>query len=224
MVILNAVYFKGEWINKFNKDLTTKKVFYNFNSEKNWKNVDMMEITKSFYFFEDSNLQVIKLPFQKDSMSALIILPKKSVNINEFIDILDKDNEYLYTIINNLHFYKIHLEMPKFEINYKENLKEILKSMGVKLTFSKQADFSNIISQNDLMIDEIIHKTFLKINEDGTEAAAVTAITMNLLSMAPGFEKTYYMNVNRPFLFILRNEELPKNNDIIFISKVEEIN
>ena len=60
-----------------------------------------MEITKSFYFFEDSNLQAIKLPFQKDSMSALIILPKKSVNINEFIDILDKDNEYLYKIINN---------------------------------------------------------------------------------------------------------------------------
>ena len=222
MIILNAVYFKGEWIYQFSKDLTTKKIFYNYNKEE--KEVDTMSITKHYSYFEDSNLQSIELPFKKDSMSALIILPKKNIDINEFINILNNDNEYLYTIINNLKRSKVNLEIPKFEINYKESLKEIIKEMGVNLAFNSKADFSNIRTQNDLMIDEIIHKTYIKVNEEGTEAAAVTAVIMLSMAMAPQFEITYNMSVNRPFLFIIRNERFPKNYDIIFISKVEEIN
>lgn len=224
MIILNAVYFKGEWEEQFKKELTTKKIFYNFNSDSNRKNVDMMKITKYFSYFEDSNLQAVKLPYKKDSMSALILLPKKDLNINEFVDLLDKDNEYIYSIIKNFKYNKVNLELPKFEITYTKSLKEVLKNMGVKLAFEVKADFSNIRSQNDLMIDEIIHKTYLKVNEEGTEAAAVTMISMKLTSMAPQFEMIYYMIVNRPFLFILRNEEFPKYHDIIFISKIEEIN
>ena len=75
------------------------------------------------------------------------------------------------------------------------------------------------------MIDEIIHKTYLKINEQGTEAAAVTAVIINTKgAFIPKQEKIYYMHVNRPFLFILRNNQLPKNYDIIFISKFGELN
>ena len=223
MVILNAIYFKGEWMDQFKKELTSKKPFYNYNSEKDGKNVDMMTITKHYRYFQDSNLQAINLPYKKDSISALIILPNKSLNINEFIDILNEDNEYLYTIINNLKYLKVNLQMPKFEITYNKSLKEVLKSMGANLAFEPKADFSNIRSQNDLMIDKIIHKTYLKVNEEGTEAAAVTMIGMMLTSMAPIPEKIYYMNIDRPFLFILRNDQLPKNHDIIFISKIEKI-
>ena len=114
--------------------------------------------------------------------------------------------------------------MPKLEITYTKSLKEILKDMGVNLAFSSKADFSNIRSQNDLMIDEVIHKTYLKVDEKGTEAAAITMIEMKFTGMAPQFELIHYMKVNRPFLFILRNEEFPKNHDILFISKIEEIN
>ena len=224
MIILNAIYFKDEWTKQFKKGLTSKKIFYNFNSEKDRKSVDMMTITTHYRYFQDSNLQAISLPYKKDSMSALVILPKKSLNINEFIDILSEDSEYLYTIINNLKYSKVNLQIPKFEITYQNSLKEVLKSMGVNLAFEPKADFSKIRSQNDLMIDEIIHKTYLKVNEEGTEAAAVTMVEMMLTSMAPMPELIYYMNIDRPFLFILRNEQLPKNHDIIFISKIEEIN
>ena len=224
MIILNAIYFKGEWTKQFKKGLTSKKIFYNFNSEKDRKSVDMMTITTHYRYFQDSNLQAISLPYKKDSMSALVILPKKSLNINEFIDILSEDSEYLYTIINNLKYSKVNLQIPKFEITYQNSLKEVLKSMGVNLAFEPKADFSKIRSQNDLMIDEIIHKTYLKVNEEGTEAAAVTMVEMMLTSMAPMPELIYYMNIDRPFLFILRNDQLPKNHDIIFISKIEEIN
>ena len=224
MIILNAVYFKGLWINQFNKELTSKKIFYNYNSEKDGKQIDTMKITEHFYYFQDSNLQAIKLPFSKDFISALIILPNKSIDINEFINILNVDNEYLYSIIDNLKYSKIHLELPKFEITYKESLKEILKNMGVNLAFNNKADFSNIRNQNDLMIDEVIHKTYLKVNEEGTEAASVTMIGLKFTAMAPQFEKIYNMIINRPFLFILKNENLPNNYDILFISKIEELN
>ena len=224
MIILNAVYFKGLWINQFNKELTSKKIFYNYNSESDGKQIDTMKITKHFSYFQDSNLQAIRLPFRKDFMSALIILPNKNININEFINILNDDNEYFYSIIDNLKYSKVNLELPKFEITYKESLKEILKNMGVNLAFNIKADFSKIRNQNDLMIDEVIHKTYLKVNEEGTEAAAVTMIEMTLTSMMPKAEIIYNMIINRPFLFILRNEDLPKNYDILFISKIEELN
>jgi len=223
LLVLNAVYFKGEWINQFEKDLTKKQVFYNFNKEE--KNIDTMEITKYFNYFEDSNLQAIELNFKKEVISALIILPNKKLSINEFIEILDKDNDYYYSIINNLKRNKVNLRLPKFEITYSKQLKEVLKMIGVNLPFEKNADFSKIRSQNDIYINEIIHKTYLKVDEQGTEAAAVTMIEMLTGSaFQPEQEKIYFMHVNRPFLFILRNKNLPKNYDIIFISKIEELN
>jgi serpin B len=180
--------------------------------------------TEHYFYFEDSNLQAIELTFQRDSMSALIILPNKNIDINGFIDILDIDNEYLYTIIDNMKYLKVNIEMPQFEIEYKESLKEVLKKMGVNLAFNSNADFSKIRMQNDLKIDDVIHKTYLKVNEVGTEAAAVTIVEMDEMAIMPREEKIYNMIVNRPFLFIIRNKKLPKNYDIIFISKVEELN
>ena len=225
MIILNVVYFKGIWLKKFSDKLTSKQLFYNYNLESYKKEVDTMEISSYYFYFQDANLQAIQFDYEKNSMSALIILPKKELDINEFINIFNDDNDYLYTIINNSKNCKVNVQMPKFEITFKENLKQILKEMGVNLAFDKNADFTNIRSQNDLLIDEIIHKTYLKVDEGGTEAAAVTAIKMGLkMSMAPREEITYYMIINRPFLFIIRNKNFPKNNDIIFISKIEEIN
>ena len=223
MLVLNAVYFKGEWTNQFQEHLTRKQVFYNFNKEE--INIDTMENTKYFNYFEDTNLQAIELNFKKESISALIILPSKKLNINEFIEILDKDNEYYYSIINNLKNTKVNLRLPKFELTYSKKLKEVLKTIGVNLPFERNADFSKIRNQNDIYINEIIHKTYLKVNEQGTEAAAVTAVEMLLASaFQPEPEKIYFMHVNRPFLFILRNKNLPKNYDIVFISKIEELN
>ena len=223
MLILNAVYFKGEWLHQFKEYMTKKQIFYNMNKEQ--KNIDTMEITKYFNYFEDTNLQAVELRFIKESTTAIIILPNEKIDINEFIDILDKDNEYFYTIVNNMKDNKVNLRLPKFEINYEKKLKEVLKTMGVNLPFEKNADFSKIRVQNDIYINEIIHKTYLKVNEQGTEAAAVTAIEMVSNSAAnPRLEKIYNMHVNRPFIFILRNDRLPKNYDIIFISKIEKLN
>ena len=224
MVILNAIYFKGQWMKPFKEKFTSKKPFYNYNLKNNENLVDTMVNTEHFSYFEDSNLQAIQLPFKKDSMNAIIILPKDNLNINDFIDILDKDNEYIYTIIDNFKYSKVNIEIPKFEIEYKESLKKVLKNMGVNLAFNSNADFSNIRIQNDLLIDDIIHKTYIKVNEEDTEAAAVTIVEMVRFGLNIKDEKIYNMKINRPFLYIIRNNRLPKNYDILFISKIEEIN
>ena len=220
MLIINVVYFKGEWAIQFEKNLTRKNIFYNFNKKQ--KNIDTMEITSYFNYFEDSNLQAVELRYKTKSISALIILPNDKLNINELIEIFDKDNSYFYSIVNCLNKYEVDLRLPKFELSYSTQLKEVLKIMGVNLPFEKNADFSKLRIQNDIKINEIIHKTYLKVDEQSTEAAAVTVVGMDTTCTLEEKE-IYFMNVNRPFLFILRNYNLPKNYDIVFISKIEEL-
>jgi len=85
MVLLNAVYFKGLWSISFKKSMTMKKSFYNLNDKSKEKKVYRMQITEDFQYYEDKEVQLVKLPYTKDSMSAIVILPNKNKNINEFI-------------------------------------------------------------------------------------------------------------------------------------------
>ena len=154
-------------------------------------------------------------------MSALIILPKTNIDINNFIENINED--YIYKINDKFELAKVKIELPKFKITFQESLVEVLKEMGMNEAFSLKADFRGIRKQNDLFIDDVIHKTYLSVDEEGTEAAAVTIVQMMLASAGPMKLNYYEMNVNRPFLFILKNHKLPKNNDIVFISKIVEL-
>ena len=111
--------------------------------------------------------------------------------------------------------------MPKFEIKFEDELKNILISMGMKEAFG-QADFSVMRKQKDILISKVIHKTFIKVDEKGTVAAAATAVVMRKGGMIPN-EATPEMIINHPFLFIIRNDDLPSGHDILFFSKVEAL-
>lgn len=111
--------------------------------------------------------------------------------------------------------------MPKFEINFGDELKPYFNKLGMIQAFTNSADFSGMSKSNDLKIGKIIHKTFIKVDEEGTEAAAVTAVVMKAKSIMPRPEKIIDMIVDHPFLFIIRSNGLPKEHDILFISKVE---
>ena len=217
MVLINAIYFKGEWEKSFNKNQTFKEPFWNFNKDK--KETDFMHLTQNFDYFENDNLQVISLNYQKDNLKALIILPKKEEDINSYIKglTLDKYNE----ITNNLLNKKVILSLPKFEINFGDELKPYFIAMGMVEAFGK-ADFSEMKKENDIHIGRIIHKTFIKIDEQGTEAAAATAVVMRKFVMARP-EPTPVMNVNHPFLFIIRANNLPAGHDMLFVSKIESL-
>ena len=222
MILLNAVYFKGEWINQFDKYFTKKLPFYNLS--KNEIKVDTMLQIDHFRYFSNKEIQAIELPFQKDFMSAIIILPSEKIEINSFIKNNLAKKNYLNDIINKLDYAKVHLELPKFEVTFEETLNHVIKKLGMKKIFnSLEADLSGLYNRKGLFVSKVIHKTYLKVNEEGTEAAAVTLVEVDEASMAGEEEIIHEMKVNRPFLFLLKNWELPEGYDMVFMAKIEEI-
>ena len=112
--------------------------------------------------------------------------------------------------------------MPRFEINFSAELGPIFQTLGMKEAFSNNADFSSMKKEKDIKISRIIHKTFIKVDEEGTEAAAVTAVVMRMMCALPP-EPVPVLKVDHPFLFIISYDSLPQKNDVIFISKVESL-
>ena len=180
-----------------------------------------MQITKYFQYYEDKEVQLVKLPYKKDSMSAIVILPNKNKNINEFISELS--DEKLQRLIKKMSIEEVRLELPKFELEFSSQLNSVLKKLGMNDAFNENiANFNGI--RNDLYIDEVIQKTYLKVDEEGTEAAAITIVDVGETSAGPEeVPKIYPMIVDRPFLFLLKNNKLPINNELLFISKIEEL-
>ena len=217
MLLLNAVYFRGEWTYPFNPKSTVGGVFYNYGKEE--KKVEIMSQTHEFNYYQDSKIQVVELPYKNDSMSAIIILPNKDVDINNYINYYNVNDEFINKIKDEMVSTYVKLSLPKFEVEFYGKLKEILKRLGMVTPFGSGADFSGINGSGGLYIDDVIHKTYLKVDEIGSEAAGVT-----IVDMRKGIpSKVIGMEVNRPFILVIKSNELPKNNDILFMAKIEEI-
>jgi serpin B len=215
MILINAIYFKGIWKKTFDNKLTRKNDFLNFNKEK--KLTDFMNISHDYRYFESNNVQAIEIDYNKDNLNVLIILPKAEKDINVYLKNFSMEK---YGQINKgLRSHKVNLSLPKFEIRYEGELKEILISLGMKSAFGN-ANFSVMRKQNDILISRVIHKTFIKVDEQGTEAAAVTAVVMRKMAAFP-IDPPKVMIVNHPFLFIIRSKDLPSGHDILFFTKIE---
>ena len=221
MIILNAVYFKGEWFSKFRSDSTKNLSFYNFGKEEVL--IETMDQIEIFKYYEDKKVQAVEMSFINDFMSAIIILPSEGTDINKYIDTLFTSNEEFTQIIQGLKSAKVHLQLPKFELENNYTLSGILGSLGMYDAFDgSKADFRGLRKERDLFVSEVIHKTYLKVFEDGCEAAAVTAIDI-MGAVTPVEDKIYDMKINRPFLFLLKNLRLPAGYDLVFMSKIETL-
>jgi serine protease inhibitor len=211
MFLLNAIYFNGTWVYEFNKDETKDTLFYLPDGSE--INCMMMEVRGYFLYFKNSAFQLIDLPYGDGNYSMTILLPKAGKDIDSLIAELtpEKWTEW----INNLSGDSLDLYFPKFTLEYKikEKLKEVLKELGMGIAFDQQkADFSKMVEGMQVFIDRVIHKTFLEVDEEGTEAAAATCVVISR-EIATGL----IMHVNRPFLFVIRE----KNSGIIlFIGKI----
>ena len=157
-------------------------------------------------------------------MSAIIILPRKIVDINEYITSLNSEQNSINELIKKLRISKVMLELPKFELDFYSNLKGVLGDMGMKKAFINNAELTGLRKEKDLKVDDVLHKTYLKVDESGTEAAAVTSVNIRLAkSVRIQKEIVYQMKVNRPFLFLLRSSKLPTDYDLLFMSKIERL-
>ena len=218
MLLLNAVYFRGEWVSPFNPDNTRGGIFYNFGKEE--KKVEIMTQTHEFNYYQDSQIQAVELPYKNDSMSALIILPNKDIDINNYINNKNVNDDLVKKIDNGMKSTYVKLSLPKFEVGFYSKLKDVLRRLKMEIPFTGAADFSGINGSGGLYIDDVIHKTYLKVDEIGSEAAGVTVVDMR--KGIPS-SKVVGMEVNRPFIVILRSSELPINNEFLFVAKIEEI-
>jgi len=211
LVLTNAVYFKGDWASKFKEERTKDAPFTLANGDK--IDVPMMNQVEKFGYMETDTFQALGLPYVDDELSMIILLPKKHDGLGELEQSLTLES--LSQIIEDIHKREVVVSIPKFKMTSQFSLAGVLKSMGMQDAFSGRADFSGINGQKDLYISAVIHKAYVDINEEGTEAAAATAVTIRLTSVGPAPSPVF--RADHPFLFLIRDNQ---SGSILFLGRV----
>jgi serpin B len=213
--ILNAIYFSGDWQIPFNKKKTKQKNFHTIKKDK--VKVNFMNNQSFYEYFEDEDIQSLGLPYKCDQFRMIVILPKQKLGITK---VEEKFNsEYFDQIKKKSRANEIILSLPKLKIETELSPIEEIKRMGYNEMFSEKADFSGISKLERLQINQLIHKTFIDLNEKKTEAAAVTKIEM-VLTGGVGVEYTppppKIFNADHPFLFFIIDT---RTEAILFIGR-----
>ncbi len=209
LVLTNAIYFKGNWARQFEKDKTKESPFTLISGEK--VNVPMMNQTAEFNYMETEDLQGLELPYVNDELSMIILLPRRIDGLSSLEEtlVLEKFSGWL----GELGKRKVIVSVPKFRMTSQFGLADVLRSMGMTDAFSRKADFSGMNGKRDLFISAVIHKAYVDVNEEGTEAAAATAVVM-ITSAMPGQLPVF--RADHPFLFLIRDN---KTGSILFIGR-----
>lgn len=211
LVITNAIWFNGNWVHPFDKSNTSSSIF-NVNPSKS-VNTDFMHQKSYAGYYEDEEVQALKLSYKGKKKSMIIVLPKDTEGWKLVGRILTPDR--LGIISQGMEDKEVEMAIPKFTFESQFNLKETLVMMGMKEPFSDDADFSGMTDANDLKIDEVIHKAFIEVNESGTEAAAATAVIMVLKSALQ--EESIRFNANHPFIYFIMDKT---TGSIIFMGRL----
>ena len=209
--VLNVVYFKGTWAIPFKTRNTAPQNFKNLDSS--IKEVDMMSevFDDKIAYLENEDFKAIKLPY-KTNAAMYLIMPRedKVLNVAELWNDYTARADFLNALSKSYAFDgKVIVRLPKFELDIENNLVENFRAMGIKKSFSDAAEFFNIVKDTSLKIGNAQHRAKIKVDEQGTEAAAVTEITMLETTAAPNFEppRRVYFIADRPFLFLIRDIE-----------------
>jgi serpin B len=211
LIITNAVYFNGTWLQEFEETGTRKRTFYLSDGQE--KKVDTMYVAGTFNYGEDENAKILELPYKGDDMSIYIVLPSEN-------DIDGFENEFTFGYYNDLkdtlNSDQVKISLPKFTFDTKTELKEPLKDMGIVDAFdTDKADFTGISASGELFISGVVHQTHIGVNEKGTEAAAVTMIDMD----GSALYNKYEFKADHPFMFFIENK---RTDCILFMGKVEK--
>ena len=210
LVLTNAIYFKGDWASKFKEENTKPAPFYV--TEEKSVEVPMMYQKGKFAYAEGEDAQVLVLPYKGEQLSMLIMLPKKISLLRSIESELSLKN--LKVELERLRKQEVKVYLPKFKITWGVfKLNDIFKAMGMKDAFSlPPADFSGMTGMKDLYISHVLHKAFVEVNEEGTEAAAATAVVLG--RGGPGMP---VFRADHPFVFIIKDN---RSGSILFMGKV----
>jgi serpin B len=218
LVLTNAIYFKGNWQDQFDKEATQKEEFHL--SAAQWVMTPMMHRTGGYRYYDGGTFQAIELPYSGNEISMVVLLPKQtdglaalehsftSRSASEWIQKLEPVD-------------KVILSLPSFTMTQQFELSRTLSAMGMAQAFSGAADFSGMTGKRDFAISAAIHKAFIDVDEQGTEAAAATAIVMYATAMHREFPEPppIVFRADHPFLFILRDT---KSGSMLFLGRVSD--
>lgn len=194
-ILMNAIYFKGDWTYPFDPNETENRTFHL--ADGSTKETPFMKKTRKWAYIENDAFQAVALPYGSDkNLSMKVILPKEDVDFIEFQQLLTSANWETW----NKEFRPREgtIVLPKFQMEYEVELNEFLKDLGMKTAFHREANFSKMIyGDTPVWISKVKQKTYIDVNEEGTEAAAVTSVEM--VTESAIVEDVFYMEVNRPF-------------------------
>ena len=212
LILTNAIYFKGQWESVFAKSATRDEDWHGSKISK----VPMMRQEDGYLYYEGDDFQAVNLPYKDRQLSMLVVLPRKK----DGLAALEKrwaTQSTFRQVTNGFDSESVIISLPRFKIETEFKLKPVLCALHADLAFSDDADFGGIADE-PLKISEVIHKAFVEVNEEGTEAAAATAVVMALcagLSSRPPEPKVF--KADHPFLFFIWDR---KTNTVFFSGRV----
>jgi serpin B len=214
LVLTNAIYFKGSWEYEFDEDRTRDEPFTLISGE--GIEASLMRQQDRFEYMECEDFQVLCMPYVKHELSMIIILPREMDGITKIEKSLSADD--LADCMDALVRQQVEIYVPKFKMTSEFNLSKPLKAMGMKRAFSAElADFSGITGARDFFIWAVVHKAFVEVNEEGTEAAAATGLVFGVTAVKPDEETIPVFRADHPFLFLIRDNE---SGSILFMGRV----
>lgn len=199
VVLINAIYFKGIWTQQFDKARTKERPFTLLDGS--LKSHPMMSQSGRYLYYEKERFQSVSLPYGDGRVSMYIFLPKESSSIEEFQTLLTVENWQSW--ISRFHEMEGDIELPRFKVEYGKVLNDALIALGMGEAFSGNANFEGM-SEEPLTISEVIHKAFIEVNEEGSEATAATAVVM---TRGFGSMSKFRMIVDRPFFYAIRDSQ-----------------
>ena len=212
MFLLNAIYFKGIWQSEFDEDATEELPFYLQNGST--VQVPTMKKTESLPYYSNNVFRAVKLAYGAGNYNMFVFLPHEENSLEDIVNELGVDSwkNWMESFTDTVN---IDLKLPRLKYKYEITLNDVLSDMGMGVAFGDGADFTGINKGGGLKIDYVKHKTFIDVNEKGTEAAAVTVVAVVVTSVGPN---NMQFNLNRPFLYAISQ----KNTDaILFMGTVK---
>lgn len=213
LFLINAIYFKGSWMSEFPKNATQELPFTLLDGTR--KQHPLMSQSGRFRYFENDLFQAINLPYGEGRLSMYVFLPKSNGTLPSFYSKLTTENweQWLKQFTTR----QGSIVLPRFKLEYEITLNQTLKALGMSIAFEDNANFTGMTS-TPVKIDEVKHKTFVEVNEEGTEAAAVTSIGIRATSARPQ-EEPFRMVVDRPFFFAIRDNQ---TGTVLFMGSIVE--
>ena len=208
MFLINVVYFKGTWTYEFDRSLTSDEDF--IAPDGTVSPCRMMVQEGDISYAETSDFQAIDLLYGDGRFSMTVFLPKPGASLDALIGALTPENWSLW--LESFSERNVKLYLPKFKVEYGIQLNDVLTALDLGIAFTAQADFTRINREGGLFISEVKHKAFVQVDEEGTEAAAVTVVIVSR-----GSASDVVMRVNRPFLFVIRENH---SGTLLFMGKI----